>query len=207
MLLKFTPKVDHLKCVLLTPAKGTVVTKTMVRLLPGTNEVTDNEWKAMRNNIATELKSGEITILAQKVKNDKGKEIKAKDLNELPANVAVSYVADCMNPDTLAKWYKEVTNEEVRLAITRKFKKLEIDIPEDEVEGVSDGTPMSLAEFDEDEKENSEDNLLDDDLTDEDFSNMKKDELKAKCEELGIDTSDFSKKEDYVEALKNLSEE
>jgi len=207
MLLKFTPKVDHLKCVLLTPVKGTVVTKTMVRLLPGTNEVTDNEWKAMRNNITTELKSGEITILAQKVKNDKGKEIKAKDLNELPANVAVSYVSDCMNPDTLAKWYKEVTNEEVRLAITRKFKKLEIDIPEDEVEGVSDGTPMSLAEFDEDEKENNEDNLLGDDLTDEDFSNMKKDELKAKCEELGIDTSDFSKKEDYVEALKNLSEE
>ena len=207
MLLKFTPKVDHLKCVLLTPAEGTVVTKTMVRLLPGTNEVTDNEWKAMRNNIATELKSGEITILAQKVKNDKGKEIKAKDLNELPANVAVSYVADCMNPDTLAKWYKEVTNEEVRLAITRKFKKLEIDIPDDEVEGVSDGTPMSLAEFDEDEKENNEDNFLDDDLTDEDFSNMKKDELKAKCEKLGIDTSNFSKKEDYVEALKNLSEE
>lgn len=152
MLLKFTPKTEHLKCVMLTPVKGTVVKKTMVRLLPGTNEVTDDEWKAMRGNVATELKNGEITILAQKVKNDDGKEITAKDLNEMPVNVAVAFVNDCMNPDTLSKWYKEITNEEVRLAVTKKFKKLEIDVPEDEIPDTSNASPMTLDEFDDEEK-------------------------------------------------------
>jgi hypothetical protein len=137
---------------MLTPAKGTVVKKTMVRLLPGTNEVTDDEWKAMRGNVATELKNGEITILAQKVKNDDGKEITAKDLNEMPVNVAVAFVNDCMNPDTLSKWYKEITNEEVRLAVTKKFKKLEIDVPEDEIPDTSNASPMTLDEFDDEEK-------------------------------------------------------
>lgn len=220
MLLKFSPKVDHLKCVVLTPKDGLVLSRTMVRLLPGTNEVTNDEWKAMRENISEELKSGEISILAQKVSAGRGKSggVKAKDLKQMPVNLAIKYVSECNSPDTLEKWYGEITNEEVRLAITKRFKKLELELPEDKIPDTPNGSPMSLEEFDEDEEENNEDNLLDDDLTDydddekseesdEDFSKMKKDELKAKCEELGIDTSDFSKKEDYVEALNNLSEE
>ena len=219
MLIKYTPKVEHLKCVVLTPKEGLKLERTMVRLLPGTNEVTNDEWKAMRGNIVEELDRGEIVILAQKVSAGRGKVggVKAKDLKQMPVNLAVKYVSECNNPDTLEKWYKEITNEEVRLAITKRFQKLEIELPEDKIpddEKLPNESPMTLAEFDEDEDESEE--IEDDDDSDEDFDEddsedeespeidfegMTVADLKVVCEERGIDVKKFSKKSDYIEAL------
>lgn len=225
MLLKYQPKVEHLKCVMLTPKEGLNLEREMIHLLPGTNEVTNDEWKAMRENIIEELESGEIKILAQKVSAGRGKigGVKAKDLKQMPVNLAVKYVSECNNPDTLTKWYKEITNEEVRLAITKKFKKLEIELPEDDIPDdtkLENEAPMSLEEFDSDENDFSDDEILDDDFDDEeetddsetegdsantpDYDNMKVAELKAICEEKGIDISAFTKKIDYVNALKSM---
>ena len=221
MLINYKPKVEHLKVIYLTPKEGVILEKDMVRLLPGTNEVTDNEWKAMRPNITTELESGEITILAQKVSAGRGKigGIKAKDLKQMPVNLAVKYVNECISPDTLIKWYKEITNEEVRLAIVKRFKKLDLELPEDEVpEGkLENEAPMSLEEFDSDE-EDSDDEEDEDDSEDEDsddsddesenqeseldYENMSVAELKSACEEKGIDVKKLKKKDDYIEALK-----
>lgn len=228
MLIKYQPKVEHLKMVALTPKEGLVLERTMVRLLPGTNEVTNDEWKAMRGNIVAELESGEISILAQKVSAGRGKVggIKAKDLKEMPVNLAIKYVSECNNPDTLTKWYSEITNEEVRLAITKKFKKLNIELPEDKIPDTPNGSPMTLEEFDEDEDDEiSEDDETDDfdddadgdDTNDSDetegnegsqvnFEEMNLNELKAACKERGISISKFTKKEEYVAAL-NASEE
>lgn len=223
MLIKFEPKVEHLKCVTLTPKEGLNLSRNMVRLLPGTNEVTNDEWKAMRGNIVAELESGEITILAQKVSAGRGKTggIKAKDLKQMPVNLAVKYVSECNNPDTLTKWYKEITNEEVRLAITKKFQKLEIELPEDEIPNdkkLENEAPMSLEEFDADEDDDSISDDSDEDLDDdeeesgdddsetdedseEDLENKTVAELKAICEERGIDTKKLSKKSDFINAL------
>lgn len=228
MLIKYQPKVEHLKMVALTPKEGLVLERTMVRLLPGTNEVTNDEWKAMRGNIVAELESGEISILAQKVSAGRGKVggVKAKDLIEMPVNLAVKYVSECNNPDTLTKWYSEITNEEVRLAITKKFKKLNIELPEDKIPDTPNGSPMTLEEFDEDEDDEiSEDDETDDFDEDADgddtndseeteetegsqvnFDEMNLNELKAVCKERGISTSKFTKKEDYITALKNDEE-
>ena len=223
MLINYKPKVEHLKVVYLTPKEGVILEKDMVRLLPGTNEVTDDEWKAMRPNITTELESGEITILAQKVSAGRGKigGIKAKDLKQMPVNLAVKYVSECISPDTLTKWYKEITNEEVRLAIVKKFKKLDLELPEDEVpEGkLENEAPMSLEEFDSDEENSDSDFEEDSDEEDEDsddsddeesenqeseldYESMSVAELKSACEERGIDVKKLTKKADYIEALK-----
>ncbi len=220
MLLKFSPKVEHLKCVVLTPKEGLILERTMVHLLPGTNEVTDDEWKAMRGNIVSELESGEIAILAQKVGDGRGKPggRKAKNLVDMPVNIAVKYVSECNNPETLEKWYKEVTKEEVRLAITKRMKALEVEEPTEEIPEAPNAAPMSLDEFDEDD-ENEFDEESDDEDSDssddnegdseeeleEDFSELSVKELKAKCEELGIDTKGM-KKEDLIAALENNSE-
>lgn len=221
MLIKYQPKVEHLKCVVLTPKEGLVLERTMVKLLPGTNEVTDDEWKAMRGNITEELNSGEIKILAQKVSAGRGKTggVKAKDLKQMPVNLAVKYVSECINPDTLTKWYKEVTNEEVRLAITKRFKKLEMETPDDDIpdEKLENEAPMSLDEFDSDEEdfddsdseeevdsEEEEEEVDSDENQDseEDFDNMSLAELKSACKERGIDVKNLSKKADYINALK-----
>ena len=224
MLIKYQPKVEHLKCVTLTQKEGLVLERTMVKLLPGTNEVTDDEWKAMRGNITAELEANEIIILAQKVSAGRGKVggIKAKDLKQMPTNLAVKYVSECINPDTLKKWYKEITNEEVRLAITKRFEKLELEVPEDEIPDtkLENEAPMTLDEFDSDEENDSED-LEDSDSEDSDeendsdsndlnenqdsetdFENMSLAELKSACKERGIDVKNLSKKIDYINVLK-----
>ena len=216
MLIKYEPKVEHLKCVALTPKEGLTLERTMVRLLPGTNEITNDEWKAMRGNITAELESGEIKTLAQKVSAGRGKVggVKARDLKEMPVNLAIKYVSECNNPDTLVKWFKEITNEEVRLAITKKFEKLGIERPEDEIPDTPNEAPMSLEELDEDDDETSDDkNSEDDDAGEDDeseqpdYNSMTVAELKAICEEKGIDTKKLSKKGDFVSALTSNSDE
>lgn len=235
MLLRFSPKVEHLKCVVLSPKDGSILSKTMIQLLPGVNEVTDAEWKAMKPNIVDELKRGEISILAQKVSAGRGKPEgkKAKDLADMPVNIAVKYVSECNSVETLKKWYSEITNEEVRLAITKRFQKLEIELPEDEIPETPNESPMTLAEFEADENDESEtnddlddsddkddkddkdtedkeDEDSDDEKSDSDYSSMTVAQLKSICEERGIDTKKISKKIDLINALEkkdNLDEE
>lgn len=214
MLIKFNPKVEHLKCVVLTPKEGLNLTRTMVHLLPGTNEVTDDEWKAMRGNINTELENGEIVALAQKVGDGRGKPggRKAKNLVDMPVNIAVKYVSECNNPETLEKWYKEVTKEEVRLAITKRMKALEVEEPTDEIPDAPNASPVSLDElddFDDDDNEETEDGDdggneedEDSDASEEvDFSSMTLKQLKKECKDRGIDCDGFKQKEDYISAL------
>lgn len=209
MLIKYSPKIEHLKCVVLTPSEGLTLERNMVHLLPGTNEITDDEWKAMRGNIAPELEAGEITILAQKVGDGRGKPggRKAKNLVDMPVNIAVKYVSECNNPETLQKWYKEITKEEVRLAITKRMKALEVETPEDEIPEAPNASPMTLDEFDND---NEDEDLFDDDFEagadEKDFSKMSVKELKEECEKIGIKTNGL-KKEELIEALKNSDEE
>lgn len=209
MLIKYSPKIEHLKCVVLTPSEGLTLERNMVHLLPGTNEITDDEWKAMRGNIAPELEAGEITILAQKVGDGRGKPggRKAKNLVDMPVNIAVKYVSECNNPETLQKWYKEITKEEVRLAITKRMKALEVETPEDEIPEAPNASPMSLDEFDNDSED---EDLFDDDfeagVNEKDFSKMSVKELKEECEKIGI-KADGLKKEEIVEALENSNKE
>ena len=212
MLLRYSPKTDHLKMVALTPVEGVSFTKTLVQLLPGVNEVTEEEWKSMRPNIADEIERGEIKILAQKVSDGRGKPggRKAKDLVQMPVNIAVTYISECMNPETLVKWYKEETREEVRIHITKKLEKLGLPIPEDEIPDAPNASPMSLDELDEDEEDL--DNELEDDDSEEDaetsdvddsidYNAMNKTNLIVKAKELGIAGADAMNKKQLVEAI------
>ena len=215
MLLRYSPKTDHLKMVALTPVEGVAFTKTLVQLLPGVNEVTEEEWKSMRPNIADELERGEIKILAQKVSDGRGKPggRKAKDLVQMPVNIAVTYVGECMNPETLIKWYKEETREEVRIHITKKLQKLGLPIPEDEIPDAPNASPMSLDELDENEETAEDEEDLDEldeneetaetsDVNDSiDYNAMNKTDLIAKAKELEIAGADAMNKKQLVEAI------
>ena len=207
MLLKYSPKIDHLCMVALTPVEGVVLTKNLVQLLPGVNEVTENEWVAMRPNITAELESGEITILAQKVSDGRGKPggRKAKDLVQMPVNIAVTYINECMNPETLTKWYKEETREEVRLAITKKMDKLGLEKPEDEIPDAPNASPMSIDEFEsEDEEFDDEETEINGDEDDAiDLKSLSISELKKMAAELKIEGFETMKKNELIEVLSN----
>lgn len=203
MLIKFMPKVEHLKCIMLTPKDGLKLERSMVQLIPGTNEVTDDEWKAMRGNIQSELESGEIKILAQKLSAG----AKAKNLKEMSAANAVRYVNECNSPETLKKWYSEITKEEVRLAITKRMQKLGVEPPEEKDDSSEEDEIAAPDDDDEDETTDPEDEKKSEAESDSEsldeatLATMTVEELKAVCEEKGIDAKKLSKKSDLIEAL------
>lgn len=203
MLIKFMPKVEHLKCIMLTPKDGLKLERSMVQLIPGTNEVTDDEWKAMRGNIQSELDSGEIKILAQKLSAG----VKAKNLKEMSSANAVRYVNECNSPETLKKWYSEITKEEVRLAITKRMQKLGVEPPEDNDVSSDEDETTAPDDDDEDETTDPEDEKKSEAESDSEsldeatLATMTVEELKAVCEKKGIDAKKLSKKSDLIEAL------
>lgn len=211
MLLRYSPKTDHLKMVDVTPMEGCTVEKSLIQLLPGVNEITDDEFKCIRANIVDEIERGEITILAQKVSDGRGKPggRKAKDLVQMPVNIAVTYVSECMNPETLVKWYKEETREEVRIHITKKLEKLGVEIPDVEIPEAPNASPMTLDEYDEEENDSvdADANEEEDDINDElpedaiDLNSLSKNELLAKAKELGIAGAESMNKKQLVEAI------
>lgn len=148
MLLKYNPKVDHIMVVKLTKKDGVALTRHNLMLLSGVNEVTENEWECMKGNIEAELKRGEITICAQKVDGEV-----AKDLKDMPVKVAMQYVNECKNPDTLRKWYNEETREKIRTLINEKFEEFEIDKPTKEIESSENVQTMTLEELEADKTE------------------------------------------------------
>jgi hypothetical protein len=180
MLIKYQPKHEHIKCVPLIPTTADQMQiknyRTQVQLLPGTNEVTDDEWKIMKVHLVREIERKEISIIeGNPAKDKKVPGGKAHDLKDLPAHQAVTLVAECVNPDTLRKWYKEETREEVRLAIVEKMKELKMEIPKFIIgEGDSNGDGGS----DDDTKGNGK--IIDD---------MTVEELKAYAAEKNIQVS------------------
>jgi len=202
MLIKFMPKVEHLKCIMLAPKDGLKLERSMVQLIPGTNEVTDDEWKAMRGNIQSELDSGEVKILAQKLSTG----VKAKNLKEMSAANAVRYVNECNSPETLKKWYSEITKEEVRLAITKRMQKLGVEPPEEkddlsEEDETTDPDDDGEDETDPVDEKKSESESDSESLDEATLATMTVEELKAVCEKKGIDAKKLSKKSDLIEAL------
>ena len=153
MLLKFSPKTSHVKVVACQNVEGYNPSRNMVQLLPGTNEVTEDEWACVKPSLKTELETGEVIILAQKVSEGRGKPggRKAKNLVEMPVNIAVKYVSECINPETLTKWYKEETREEVRIHITKRLQKLGVELPEDDIPEAPNASPMSVEEYESDD--------------------------------------------------------
>ena len=120
---------------------------------------------------------------------------------------AVRYVNECNSPDTLKKWYNEITKEEVRLAITKKMQKLGIEPPEDKIPDDEEEKVSAADDEDDDDTTESDENKIgfkapeDDELDEADLATKTVDELKALCEKKGIDTKKLTKKSDIVEAL------
>ena len=135
MLIKYQPKLEHMKCVPLIPTtdelKKLKLDRSQVQLLPGINEVTDNEWEVIKVHLVREIERGEISTVEKNVGKSKTNPGggSAHNLKNMPAKDAAALVGECLNPDTLTKWYKEETREEIRLCIVEKMKELNVELP------------------------------------------------------------------------------
>jgi len=185
MLIKYQPKIEHMKCVPLVPTteelKKLKLDRSQIHLLPGINEVTDDEWKVIQVHLTREIARGEITTVEKSVGKSKTNPSggTAHNLKNMPAKDAAALVGECLNPDTLVKWYKEETREEIRLCIVEKMKELKVDIPK-----------FDLTVDEEDANTGNE----------EDFEKMTVDELKAYAAEKNITVS--GTKAEIIAAIK-----
>jgi hypothetical protein len=126
MLIKYTPKTKHIKCVpLVTTDSSIKLTRSQVELSPGINEVSENEWAVMQAILADD---DEITaVKTEPVKSSSEKPKHARILKDVAPAQAVEIVKNCSSGETLKKWYRTETREIVLLAILKQLKKLNID--------------------------------------------------------------------------------
>lgn len=171
MLIKYKPKVDHIKCIPLIPdpKEPKSYNRNSIMLLPGTNEIADEEWEAIKPLISTEIKNKEIVQIS--VESKKTKDGKARNLCDVPANIARDIIMKCANPATLKKWFKEETRDEVLIAVTKRMRKLKLD-PDDiqkEIDGEEAKEPLNEddALTDDTPSEEEGDEVGDDDDLDE----------------------------------------
>ncbi|GHU34518.1 hypothetical protein FACS1894172_14910 [Spirochaetia bacterium] len=185
MLLQFNPiNGAHMKVVPLIPVtddqKKIHLNKSQVKFLPGTNEVTDAEWSILQTHLAQEIADGVIVLLDKKVAVAPGRPGGMKSLQnlaELPTRLAIEYVEQCINPDTLLKWYGEEFRDEVRTRISRKMEILKVDFPSELPPYIE---PPDL---------------------EADLSLKTNKELNDIAVALGINTKSFGKKSQWIEAI------
>jgi len=154
MLLKYKPKQEHIKIVPLIPvstaAKNVKLSRNQVQLLPGTNEITDDEWLVIKDHLKRELDAGLIVVVEKA--SSKAPDGKARNLKDMPTKEAVELVEGCNNPETLTKWYGEEIRDEVRVLIVEKMKELKVDIPKRTNSGTDDNvSPKPIDEMSKDE--------------------------------------------------------
>jgi hypothetical protein len=167
MFIKYNPKDKHIKCIPLVSTDKDAVSLAgdSLMLRPGTNEITEAEWKAIQPHIKAEIESKEIEAFSVPLKEGKGKGGKAKTLKDVPASVAKKIIGGCENPATLKKWFGEDLPDEILLMVTKRLRQLKID--PDEITGGEDGEQTLdddiTPEDGEDEEESGEDTGEDED--------------------------------------------
>lgn len=129
MIFKYNPKTDHVKVVVCSKVDRISISRRYITLVPGVNEITDNEWLCIKPNIDAEIKRGEIKVLAEK--NVKGDLL--TNLVELSANSALVAIKECKSLETLTKWFNEETRETVKNYIVSRIQQLGFDLPTPEL--------------------------------------------------------------------------
>ena len=144
MIVGWRKKGAGVKIIPVSAANGVVVGK--VTLLPGNNEVKDEDWAIARNQVKDEIdrglikeiemevktiekdvETGEIDPKTKKSKTEKKKEtvIKAKEFKKIEIKQAIEIVNNTSNLATLEKWRKKEGRDSVRAAIQNQIEEVE----------------------------------------------------------------------------------
>jgi hypothetical protein len=143
MFIKYNPKDPHVKTipVVIKSSGGEDVplANDSVILRPGTNELTENEWKAIQPHVQDEIQHKIIVPFTVEVKKAGGI-TKAGTLKDVPVSVARKIIESCQNVADLKKWMKQELPDEVMLLVLKRLRKFKIDPDEfaDDLSGADD---------------------------------------------------------------------
>lgn len=93
-----------------------VKSKDMVQFLPGYNEIDDKDWNAIQKNCKKKLDSGDMEILKKDDEAVSFLEIAKEDPDSAREVIRATY-----RIDTLEKWRKETSRDELRAEIMNQI--------------------------------------------------------------------------------------
>jgi hypothetical protein len=143
MFIKYNPKEPHVKIIPVviksSGSDGVPLANDSVILRPGTNELTENEWAAIKPHVQDEIKHKIIVPFTVPVKKDGGV-AKARTLKDVPVSVARKIIESCQNVADLKKWVKQELSDEIMLLVLKQLRKFRIDPDEfsDDLTGEDD---------------------------------------------------------------------
>jgi len=194
MFVKYTPAKAHIKVIPLIPFtegdKKYTFDNDSIVLRPGTNELTEPEWKAIQPHIKAQL-GKEIVAFSVDAKPGKGgaKGKKAKCLKDVPVATARKIIQACQDPNTLKKWFNQELPDEILLVLSKQMRKLKVepdDIKDDDAEvlkdsditpeGGSDKTPETKTDTKDEDTEADDDDTEELDSEDEDDTESEDDD-------------------------------
>ncbi|MDR1399397.1 MAG: hypothetical protein LBJ41_05705 [Treponema sp.] len=130
MFIKYKPKNAHIKTIPIVMASsgGNAVplANDSVILRPGTNELTERQWKAIQPHVQDEIKDKIIVPFSVEVKKD-GDVTKARTLKDVPVSVARKIIESCQNVVDLKKWARQELPDEIMLLVLKRLRKFKID--------------------------------------------------------------------------------
>ena len=130
MFIKYNPKDPHVKTIPVVAkssgSEGVPLANDSVILRPGTNELTENEWKAIQPHIQDEIKNKIIVPFTVEVKKA-GRVTKARTLKDVPVSVARKIIESCQNIADLKKWVRQELSDEIMLLVLKRLRKFKID--------------------------------------------------------------------------------
>jgi hypothetical protein len=141
MFIKYSPKDPHVKIVPVvisaTGCEAVPLANESVILRPGTNELTEERWKAIQPHVRDEISKKIIVPFSVEVKKDGGA-ARAKTLKDVPVSVARKIIESCQNADDLKKWVRQELPDEIMLLVLKRLRKFRID-PDEFADDLSGG--------------------------------------------------------------------
>jgi len=138
MFIKYNPKYPHTKIIPLI-AKGKTFHNNSVLLRPGTNELKEEEWEAIKPHIKNLLGKEIVPFTVPVKEGASGRVNKAKSLKDVPVATARKIVQECQDPKTLQKWFNQELPDELVLVVAKRMRQMKVE-PEDLKDEDTDGT-------------------------------------------------------------------
>ncbi|MGD8707087.1 MAG: hypothetical protein PVI88_00200 [Nitrosopumilaceae archaeon] len=101
------------------------------QLLPGFNEIPDDDWESIKPQLQSKIDNGTIEIINEEVKQEievngkvRTRRNSVTEFKDLPAEKALEIVKDTWDRKTLMKWKVKENRDEIRAAIAEQLEQI-----------------------------------------------------------------------------------
>lgn len=133
-------------------------------LLPGINELSENDAECLLQDVQDEIMAGRLTVLKIKTKSAPGRPVRwATSIRDLIPGDAAKLIGDTYDPATLNRWLSSETRPDIRLLIEERLRELKLERAPKQDKGARKNKTRSLPDMPELDANGEEDGAGDGD--------------------------------------------